>query len=236
MANKICPNCGANLEKMAGDFKYICNYCDSTFDFSDEELERIFEGDDLPVNLSEKESDETPASRLFDIRIDDINEKALKCWKELCAWINDRDTIDSYLETIDELAKKNSDIATNNVNVNILRTAETSIQSQFTSGEETLFFVNNGIISKGKDYFLVTNKSIFRVSKKKIYKIDFRDIHSIIIRMFSGTFWMRINNDDKFDFCQYLSPEKTGMMLALVCTLAKECHSDNYKIIIDGEN
>ena len=162
-----CPNCNGELYISDDKTQMICKHCDSVFPIteklSDNKNEQICNAE------SNSENELMPAERLFSVSAyENLNDKAGEALGWLCAGINDGYTVDGFISEIDKIAAiKSSDIYTSNARSEFLHTAQMRVTDQFEHEETSLFFVNQGILSKAKDGFLVTNKAVYKITKKK---------------------------------------------------------------------
>lgn len=206
-----------------------------TYDMDDnynfEEFLRIlvdfYEGRFNP-NLEEEQL--APAQKLFDIGT--IQNGALETFTAMCECINGGSTLENYIEAINNhMAKTNKDFSTNGVNADILRIAQVNVSSQIAAGEKPIFYLNNGIFSKGKDGFLVTDKAIYRIKKKGCAKVAYNKFHSLLSNGLTNHWY--VNGDENFDlYCAVCSKRQFGAILGMICTIARDNNSAGYKITI----
>lgn len=118
----------------------------------------------------------------------------------------------------------------------MLHTAAECVANRLTPTEKPLVFLNKGIFSKGKDGMLITDKCIFRITKKMIYQLALHDICSMNAtpKNFTYNDW-QFNNNSYFEFGFASDIKATAIFLGLICTLARDCHSENYKIIVNNQ-
>ncbi len=234
MNEMYCPNCNGELYISDDKTQMICKHCDSVFPITEK----------LPNNANEQicnaesnpENELLPAERLFSISAyENLNDKAGEALGWLCAGINDGYTVDGFINEIDKIsAVKSSDIYTNNERSELLHTVQMRVADQFEREETSLFFVNQGLLSRVKDGFLVTNKAVYKITKKKTFRLKFTDFCSLLTdpEPITSSIWF-FNGDENFRFYTCGCTEKgCGILLGLICTLARDCHSKEYKITL----
>lgn len=224
-----CPNCNGELHLSTDKTQLICEYCDSAFsiDNDDSVLQGAIEEDDIN-KLIEK---------YLDIRIRYLNDKTSETLNTLGNLIYYNNTIDDYMKGINIVAKSNNNFATQVNSSSVLMTAVKNTQGYLLSDEAPLAFINKGLLSKGKDGILITDKAILRITKKSISKLNIQDICSLNAtpEPYSFSSWY-INNDDKFDLGFTFDDNRiTAIILGLICELANNCHSEDYRVIIDNQ-
>ena len=171
----------------------------------------------------------TPAQKLFNIGT--IQQGALEIFKSMCACINNGRTLEEYMEFVNDMARESKEYFTNDVNANILRIAETNVSQQFVADEKSVLYIDKGVFSKGKDGFLVTNKAIYRIKKKGCAKVCYEEFHSLQTTI--GTIvHFCVNGNYDFGLCAFSSDKQFGVILGMICTLARDNNSAGYKIII----
>lgn len=160
------------------------------------------------------------------------NEHGLKSFQELCAWINDGDTVETCLDGLRNLAKQHTDWAMDDINIDLLNKAKKQIGNQLSLEEQILFFKDSGIIATGKSGVLITNKTLYIFSKKNVRKLAIADIYSIHVLALvwgNGKWYFNANKDLEIDNIA-CSPAEHGLIMALVCLLVRDHHGDGYKI------
>lgn len=253
MIEEHCPNCNGELHLSADKSQLICKYCDSVFTADSTIFQNITNRQEVYGDLvrtlkkvvdnassqnTKKEDTLTPAEKLFDYNPNTIlKPQPYKAWSEMCAWINTGSNLDEFMKSIDIYAKeKYSSVSTSNGKSQIFRTAESRILNEMPQNENSLLFVDQGIFSKGTVGFFITNKAIYKLNKKNITKIGYKSLNSLTTEKepIISSVW-HFNNDDNFRFylngCENDQDDVCcGVILGLICTLTRDCHSDGYKI------
>lgn len=253
MIEEHCPNCNGKLYLSADKSQLICKYCDSVFTSDSTIFQNITNRQEVYGDLvrtlkkvvdnvssqnTKKEDTLTPAEKLFDYNPNAmLNSYANEAWCEMCSWLNTGSNIDEFMQCINNYAKqKYSGVYTVTEKNEFLRMAESRVLNQMTSEETSLFFVNHGIISKGKDGFLITNKSIYKITKKNTSKITYENFHSLTTQkeVIGSSNWYFNDNENFRFYITGLDGDKhdayCGVILGLICTLVRDCHSHGYKI------
>ena len=103
------------------------------------------------------------------------------------------------------------------------------LASIYDGVHKTPNYKDSGIISKGKTGILISDKAIYALKKNYIERILVSDLNSINVY---GLGWC-FNSNKKIELDNMsCSPELQGVILALICVLARECHAPGYKIKI----
>lgn len=237
MAERKCPNCGAEMQSAAGGAQLVCPYCDTVLNIV------------KPApQTTEQETEQKfyPAKELFNIQCSKFSKQIfLDVYGEMCSYINGLDntvegysadnTIEKYLIGLNKDAAKSVNIATHSTNAANMRAAEIKISQGYESGEKSLVFIDYGIFSKGKTGIMITNKAVYRVKKRGASKISLKDVHSLYAwrsTTIDSSEWL-LNGDYDFGIYSWDGPMHLAKFLAVICTLARDCHADGYKIIID---
>lgn len=219
-----CANCNGELRLSADRKKLICEYCDSEFYINENDVRSVPAG----------HSDESLAQQLLDtsaVKTFD-NDHGLKSFQEMCAWINDGDTVETCLEGLRNLAKQHTDWAMEDVNTDLLNKAKKQIGNQLPPDEQILFFKDSGIIANGKSGVIITRQTLYIFSKRNVRKLNICDIYSIhaLAHMLgNGKWYFNSNKDLEIDNIA-CSPVEHGLIMALVCLLVRECRGYGYKI------
>lgn len=230
MNDTNCPNCNGELYISDDKTQLICKYCDSIYNVDN------VDNAEPQSTTGEENADNEFVEKYLDIRIQYLNEKTSETLSLLCNLINYNNTVDDYMEGVNIVAKSSNEFATQENSLNILMTAVKNTQGHLLSDEIPLVFINLGLLSKGKDGILITDKSILRITKKVVLKINMQDIYSLNATSEPYTFssW-HINGNFKFDVA-VLSERVTAIILGLICTLARNCHPENYRVVIDNQD
>ncbi|MGN0179833.1 MAG: hypothetical protein ACI4DY_10395 [Monoglobaceae bacterium] len=216
-----CPNCGKNVRLSADKSKIICDFCASEFLVRSNEAE----SPDEEVCL---------ALRLFDISgIKNFeNEHCIKAWEEMCAWINNGDTVESCLECLKNLALSHEkEWAVDTYNNELFNKIKPKVYEYMSSDERMLFYKDNGILSVGKAGTLITDKKIYCIKNRSVYLLSLSDIYSIhALPLFcSGSWYFNSNRNVEIDNIACSRIEQ-GVIMALVCLLVQRHRGKGYKI------
>lgn len=223
-----CPNCNGELRFSGDKSKMICKYCDSVFP--------ITQSDDYNSETQYESEEVSAAEKLFDVRLNYLDEKGEKTWQGLCGLINFGNDINDYMQGLDLVAKSQIAIFTKNNGGEILNTAVQNALNALSADEVPLVFENLGLFSKGKDGILITNKSVLRITKKAVNKLLICDINSLnpTASPYTVNKW-RLNDKEQFYFGITLDAQAIAIILGLICTLVRDCHSEGYKIIVENQ-
>lgn len=192
------------------------------------QLEAI--GAKVQIETDLQQNSQSDSKQLLDCSdIQNLGKTAFKTFEEMCVWIDSGDTVNACLECLAGHAANYSEWALENVHTDLLFTVKNRITHLLSPNERLLFYKDSGIISKGKTGILISDKAIYALKKNYIERILVSDLNSINVY---GLGWC-FNSNKKIELDNMsCSPELQGVILALICVLARECHAPGYKIKI----
>ena len=93
-----------------------------------------------------------------------------------------------------------------------------------------IVYGNKGILSRGKEYFIVTDRQSIFVNKKKIKTVLHSDIDSLLIEGCGNCY---LNEDYEKGFINFDAKGTfQGAIIALICMLSFEAQPDRNRIRI----
>lgn len=240
----LCGLCGKN--KIKSEDKYwVCNNCGAKFTdregISSEPKTNYVPNtnQDETTNSSkvEEESCEpTPAQLLLDYSCADLTDcvNCVKSYSVLCTLLNGNNTIQDYLQVMDKLSANHPEWATPIINVDLWNKIINAYSSYMEPDEKAIVYKDSGVFKKGESGTLITTQKIITKEKGKVNIVKISDLVSIhfveLAFQSAGCIWY-FNGNKKVQIDNMVcTPEEQGMILGLVCTMARECHDDTYKI------
>ena len=217
-----CEQCGGELKRIRTRHEWFCSYCNSRY--SDEQSETSkprAEYYGLNEEVFEVEADLSKVMK---------KENGAGCIKSL---VHCMDTCESSAEIEAYLYGKcriPGEISIKGLREDQITNALPAISGVMDSDERVIAYGNKGIFSKGKEYFVITNKRSIFVEKKKISNVLHTDVDSMIIAdcgncTLNGDYSKGIINLDHTGAFQ-------GALLALICVLSFEADPERSKIRI----
>ncbi len=222
-----CPNCAGILAYSTDKSKKICSYCDAEFPIVERQMIQNKEVTKVSCEL-------TLSQKLFDIRIDvdSLHEDCKSTFITLCQCINANNPFQNYEAEFSKIAQKNFDIAVPGINSDLLEKVKSRLANQLKDDERIILYKDSGIISKAKVGILITDKRLYCIDKKKINILQIKDIETIK-SPFIGNAW-DFNKNLSYSLnsisCNQIN---MGIILAYICTLARDANPVGYKITIE---
>ena len=214
--SNVCSNCGGKLELSKDRRKLICPFCMS--EFVPMETEK-------PAFDTENEAD--PAFYKCEWNLNKLRDKKngkdflkgfLHCVNDLCSAAK---AVDYALSIIE---KDNfNEVATENKNSDLFHSAKDRVSSVLEPGETVFLYKNSGMLSKGKEGCVITDKRTINFDKKNINSIPHKEVESICLDSSLDAPSVKVNKNYKayFGMLGYDS-RTTGAFAAAICLYAFE--------------
>ena len=223
MEVKKCEQCGGTLKRLRVQKVWVCPFCDARYEGALEETAESHK-DDNELN-EEVFLIEADLSKIMK------KENGKGCIKMIIHCMNTFETAKEVEEYMLKKLPYSDDIAVKNDREELIQNAMPMIQKVMEPGERVIVYGNTGIFSKGKEYFVITDKRCIFVSKKKIKSVLHTDIDSLkIADCANGT----INGDyDKIIINLDANGRFQGALLAMICMLSfeEDCDRDRIRIV-----
>ena len=223
MEARKCEQCGGALKYQRVQRVWVCPFCDCRYEETPEEkAARVPRKEELndAVFLVEKD-------------LSNIMKKSGGggCIKTIIRCMN---TFATAKEVEDYMLTKltfSDDISVKNVREEHIENAMPMIRPVMDPDERVIVYGNKGIFSKGKEYFVVTDKRCIFVNKKKVKAVLHTDIDALTIADCGNCV---INGDyDKNIISLDGNGRFQGALLAMITMLSFEADSDRDRIRID---
>ncbi|WP_044973776.1 hypothetical protein [Ruminococcus sp. HUN007] len=215
-----CEQCGGELKRIRTRHEWFCSFCNSRY--SDEPSETRKPCAKYYGLNEEVFSVECDLSKVMK------KENGSGCIKSIvhCMDICENSSeIEKYLSA---KCKIPDDISMKGLREDQIANALPRINEVMEPGERVIVYGNKGIFSKGKEYFVITDKRSIFVEKKNISQVLHTDIDSLKIAdcgncNLNGDYSKGIVNLDGTGTFQ-------GALLALICVLSFEADMERAKI------
>lgn len=178
MVDKRCPNCSAQLNLNRARRQWECPYCGSAFEVSEQQ--------DMQEPAQAQEQREYGRRRVSDILYFDKDMRAAAGQKNTGELIKSMNYCIEELGSPEAIANyirksliNDEDIASEGVNQKRIDAIRSIIAPEMNSDEHVIVYGDNGIFSRGKDFFVVTERRSIFVDRKKCRTVLHRDIGSI---------------------------------------------------------
>ncbi len=181
-------------------------------------------------NIAEMKDEDLLAFKLFRLHAKSFGKAGITSWNELVERINNNWSEDQYIEELSMYARKNEYIAMQGIKDDLLQKISLKIQDLLRKNEKIILYKDNSIFSNvGEVGHIITNKRLYILKKRKIRYVDYELIYSMHKLNLGGSWYF--NDDVDMDIDDVgCTNEEVGIMLGLMCTYARNCHKQGYKI------
>ena len=222
MEIKKCTQCGGDLVRQPMKKIWLCPYCGAKYDGADQKRTtrpEAYEGLNEEVFLIEKD--------LSKIMKNTSGAGVIKTIARCMSTFEKACQVEEYM-----LGKLtfSDDISVKGVREDQIEKAMPLLEKTIDVNERVIVYGNKGIFSKGKEYFIVTDRRSIFVNKKNVKTVPHTDIDSLKIEACGNCCLNEdyeksiINLDGKGTF--------QGAILALICMLSFEMQPDRGRIRI----
>ena len=220
MEIKKCIQCGGNLERQPIKKAWLCPYCGARYE--DEEKRtapKEYCGLNEEVFMAEKDLSKIMKDHSGAGVINSI-VYCMRTFEKACQ-------VEEYM-----LRKLtfSDDISVKGVREDQIEKAMPLLEKIIEPDERVIVYGNKGILSKGKEYFLVTDRQSVFVKKKNIKTVLHTDIDSLTLEGCGNCY---LNGDYEKGFIN-LDGKGTfqGAILAMICMFSFEAQPDRGRIRI----
>lgn len=223
MEIKKCIQCGGNLERQSMKKVWLCPYCGARYEDEDQEITtaaKEYHGLNEEVFLVENDLSKIMKERNGAGVIHSIVH-CMRTFEKACQ-------VEEYM-----LRKLtfSDDISVKGVREDQIEKAMPLLEKIIEPDERVIVYGNKGILSKGKEYFLVTDRQSVFVKKKNIKTVLHTDIDSLTLEGCGNCY---LNGDYEKGFVN-LDGKGTfqGAMMAMICMFSFEAqpYRDRIRII-----
>ena len=222
MEIRKCIQCGGNLERQPLKKIWLCPFCGTRYE-------------------DEEQEPKAAPKEYFG-----LNEEVFAVEKDLSKIMKEQNgagviqsiahcmrTFENACEVEEYVFRKltfSDDISAKGVREDQIEKAMPMLEKVMESGERVIVYGNKGILSKGKEYFVVTDRQSIFVKKKNMKTVLHTDIDSLIIEGCGNCY---LNGDYEKGFVN-LDARGTfqGALTALICMLSFEAQPDRERIRI----
>lgn len=222
MEIKKCVQCGGNLERQPMKKAWLCPYCGARYEEEDQEkitAPKEYYGLNKEVFMVE--------SDLSKIMKDNNGAGVINSIVHCMSSFEKACQVEEYM-----LRKLtfSDDISVKGVREDQIEKAMPLLEKIIDSDERVIVYGNKGILSKGKEYFMVTDRRSIFVKKKSIKTVLHTEVDSLIIQGCGNCY---LNGDYEKGFVN-LDAKGTfqGAIIALICMLSFEAQPDRDRIRI----
>lgn len=220
MNTRKCPSCGAEMELSLAKKCLICPFCDTHMDA---EI-----ADDGNTGLLDE--------KMFDFlwQLDSLKqyEKAVLSLDSMRYCLNQLKTPDRVMDFIRTALITDSDVAADTVNAERIDKVMPKIAHLTEPGERVLVYGDDGIFSRGKDFFAVTGKRSIFVSGRQIHSIQHSEVSVLRLDPNGGCPRWLLNNRSELHISGVGNKYRLqGAVAALICLYAWEARGEKIKLM-----
>ena len=219
MNTRKCPSCGAEMELSLSNKCLICPFCDTHIDVE-------IQDDGNTGMLDEK---------MFDFlwNLDDLKqyENVIAVLDSMRYCLNSLKTAERVSQYIRTALLTDEDVASEGINQNRIDKIMPKITELIEPGERIIVYGDDGIFSRGKEFFVITDKRSIFVNGKKTGSILHREISAVRLDPNGGYPRWKLNNQDSFAVTAIGNKYRLqGAIAALICIFAAEQQGGREKI------
>ncbi len=219
MNNRKCPSCGAEMELSLSNKCLICPFCDTHIDV---EIQ-----DDGNTGML----DENMFDFLWDLDNLKQYENVIAVLDSMRYCLNSLKTAERVSQYIRTALLTDEDVASEGINQNRIDKIMPKIAGLIEPGERIIVYGDDGILSRGKEFFVITDKRSIFVNGKKTGSVLHREISAVRLDPNGGYPRWKLNNQDSFAVTGIGNKYRLqGAIAALICIIAAEQHGGREKI------
>ncbi len=219
MNTRKCPSCGGEMELSIMNKCLICPFCDTHID----------------VDIQDDGSTGMLNEKMFDFL---WNPDSLKQYDNVTAvldsmryCLNSLKTAESVSQYIRTTLLTDEDVASEGINQKRIDKIMPKITELVEPGERIIVYGDDGILSRGKEFFVITDKRSIFVNGKKSDAVLHREISAMRLDPNGGYPRWKLNNQDSFAVTGIGNKYRLqGAIAALICLFASEQRGDKEKI------
>ena len=215
-----CPSCGGEMELSVPQKCLVCPFCDTHIDVEIEDG-----GNGVLID-----------SKMFDIlwNIESLKqyENVVVCLDSFRYCLNSLKTVDNVIKYIRTALITAEDVASEGINTDRIDKVMPKIAEFMDIGEHIIVYGDDGIFSRGKCFFVVTDKRSIFVDGKNTSSVLHSDVAALRLDPNGGYPRWKVNNQD----AQYIPGVGTkyrlqGAVAALISLYASAHNSDKLKLM-----
>ena len=219
MDTRKCPSCGGEMDLSISNKCLICPFCNTHID----------------VDMQDDGNTGMLDDRMFDFL---WNLDSLKQYDNVIAVLDSMRYCLNSLKTTESISKyirtallTDEDVASEGINQKRIDKIMPKIAELIEPGERIIVYGDDGILSRGKEFFVITDKRSIFVNGKKTGAVLHREISAMRLNPNGGYPRWLLNNQDSFAVTGIGNKYRLqGAIAALICLFASEQRGDKEKI------
>lgn len=219
MNTRKCPSCGGEMELSIMNKCLICPFCDTHID----------------VDIQDDGSTGMLDEKMFDFlwEMDSLKQydNVIAVLDSMRYCLNSLKTAESVSQYIRTTLLTDEDVASEGINQKRIDKIMPKITELVEPGERIIVYGDDGILSRGKEFFVITDKRSIFVNGKKSDAVLHREISAMRLDPNGGYPRWKLNNQDSFAVTGIGNKYRLqGAIAALICLFASEQRGDKEKI------
>ena len=219
MNTRKCPSCGGEMELSIMNKCLVCPFCDTHID----------------VDIQDDGSTGMLNEKMFDFlwKLDSLKQydNVIAVLDSMRYCLNSLKTAENVSQYIRTTLLTDEDVASEGINQKRIDKIMPKIAELVEPGERIIVYGDDGILSRGKDFFVITDKRSIFVNGKKSDAVLHREISAMRLDPNGGYPHWKLNNQDSFAVTGIGNKYRLqGAIAALICLFASEQRGDKEKI------
>ena len=211
MDTRKCPSCGGEMELSISNKCLICPFCDTHID----------------VDMQDDGNTGMLDERMFDFlwNLDSLkqHDNVIAVLDSMRYCLNSLKTTESVSKYIRTTILTDEDVASEGINQKRIDKIMPKIAELIEPGECIIVYGDDGILSRGKEFFVITDKRSIFVNGKKKGAVLHREISAMHLDPKGGYPRWQLNNQDSFAVTGIGNKYRLqGAIAALICLFAAE--------------
>ncbi len=211
MDTRKCPSCGGEMELSLSNKCLICPFCDTHID----------------VDMQDDGNTGMLDERMFDFlwNLDSLkqHDNVIAVLDSMRYCLNSLKTTESVSKYIRTALLTDEDVASEGINQKRIDKIMPKIAELIEPGERIIVYGDDGILSRGKEFFVITDKRSIFVNGKKTGAVLHREISAMRLNPNGGYPRWLLNNQDSFAVTGIGNKYRLqGAIAALICLFAAE--------------
>lgn len=220
MNTRKCPSCGGEMELSISSKCLICPFCDTHID----------------VDIKDEGNTGLLDDRMFDflwnLKTLKTYEKAVESIDSMRYCLNSLKTAESVVKYIRTTLISDEDVASAGINQHRIDKVMPQISGFMEPGEQIIVYGDDGIFSRGKEYFVITDKRSIFVNGKKTGTVAHSEVIALRLDPNIGSPRWKLNNQDSFAVTGVGNKYRLqGAVAALICLYAWDANKEKIKLM-----
>ena len=220
MNTRKCPSCGGEMELSISNKCLICPFCDTHID----------------VDIKDDGNTGLLDEKMFDFlwQLDSLKkyEKVVESIDSMRYCLNNLKIADSITDYIRTALITDTDVASEGINQERIDKVMPKIASLIEPNEHIIVYGDDGIFSRGKEFFVITDKRSIFVNGKKINAVQHNEVSVIRMNPNGGYPRWLLNNRGEFAITGVGTKYRLqGAIAALICLYSWKSRKEKIKLM-----